>query len=75
MDTKDTRNEENRAERDLNRQEANELKARGKRRHENNTRKINKLWLWLGVIILIFILLWWLWAIGTFEDVTGVTNG
>lgn len=52
-----------------------ELLADGKNRKRNNTRKINRLWLWLGVIILIFILFWWLFSIGTFEDLIGVSNG
>lgn len=30
-------------------------------------RIINKVWLWIGVIILVAILLYWLFAIGTFE--------
>ena len=44
-------------------------------RHNNSTRKVNRLWLWLGVLILVFILLWWLYSIGTFEALTGVANG
>lgn len=28
---------------------------------------VNKIWLWIGVIILVAILLYWLFAIGTFE--------
>lgn len=75
MEKKDTNSEDRRTERDLERQEANEMKATGKNRHRENTRKINKLWIWLGVLILIFILIWWLWTFGIAEDVTGVTNG
>lgn len=56
-------------------QEAKELMADGKNRKRNSTFKINKLWLWLGVIILIFILFWWLFSIGTFEDIIGTANG
>lgn len=73
MDTKDKKyeNENN----GLVNQEAERLKAEGKMRKNKSTRKINKLWLWFGVLILIFILLWWLYSIGTFEDLTGISNG
>lgn len=54
---------------------ANSLRAEGKDEKRNHTRKINRLWLWLGVIVLVIILLWWLFSIGFIEDTTGVTNG
>lgn len=63
--------DEIRENRELVSHEANQLRADGKKRHNESTRKINKLWLWLGVIILIFILLWWLWSIGIFNDLSG----
>lgn len=74
MDKKDTHDNVH-GNRELINEEAGRLRAQGRRRRDNNTRKVNRLWLWLGVLILIFILLWWLWSIGTFEDLTGVTNG
>lgn len=74
MDTKDTRNEI-RKEHGLANEEVQKLRAEGKIRKNNGTRRVNRLWLWLGVLILIFILLWWLYSIGTFEALTGVTNG
>ena len=74
MDTKDTRNVI-RKEHGLANEEAQKLRAEGKIRKNNGTRRVNRLWLWLGVLILIFILLWWLYSIGTFEALTGVTNG
>ncbi len=52
-----------------------ELLTNGKRHKNDGVRKTNRLWLWLGVLILIFILLWWLWTIGMFGDLTGATNG
>lgn len=67
---KDARQELEIAER-----EGRSLKAKGKMRKRENTTKINKLWIWLGVLLLIFILLWWLMSIGMFEDLTGVSNG
>ena len=46
---------------------------RNKERHHTST--ANRLWLWLGVIILVFILLYWLFSIGIFEDLVGYFNG
>lgn len=67
---------EDRAERRLEeREEAKELLANGKNRKRNSTTKINRLWLWLGVIVLIFILFYWLFSIGLFEDILGTVNG
>lgn len=75
MDNDYKNNEEIRKERELVREETQQLRAEGKKRHNNSTRKVNRLWLWLGVLVLVFILLWWLYSIGTFEALTGVTNG
>ena len=72
MDKKDK--DEVRDIREVN-EEAQRLRADGKVRKNNGTRKVNRLWLWFGVLILIFILLWWLYSIGPFEALTGVTNG
>lgn len=54
---------------------ANSMKAEGRLRHRENTRKINRLWLWLGVLVLIAILLYWLFSIGIFKVLSGVSNG
>lgn len=54
---------------------AGSMPAEGKSRKRNSTVRTNRLWLWLGVIILIFILVYWLFAIGTFEDLIGYFNG
>ncbi|MCH5236794.1 MAG: hypothetical protein J1E95_03245 [Muribaculaceae bacterium] len=53
---------------------ARSMKAEGKEKHRENTRKMNRMWLWLGVLVLVAILLWWIFSIGFFEDTTGVTN-
>ena len=53
---------------------ARSMKAKEKENHRENTRKMNRLWLWLGVLVLVAILLWWIFSIGFFEDTTGVTN-
>lgn len=54
---------------------ADELRAEAKERKRKNTRRSNNWWLWFGVIILIFILVWWLWTMGIFGDMTGSFNG
>ncbi len=51
------------------------LPAEGKERKRKDTVKINRLWMWFGVIVLIFILLFWLFAIGTFGDLADWFNG
>ena len=50
---------------------ANSLKAEGRERHRENTRKINRLWLWLGVLILVAILLYWLFSMGLMSSIAG----
>lgn len=51
------------------------MTAEGKNRKRHGTARTNRLWIWLGVIVLIFILIYWLFAIGTFEDLIGYFNG
>ena len=36
---------------------------------------LNRLWVWLGVVVLILIILYWLFAIGTFGDLANWFNG
>ncbi|MDE5795880.1 MAG: hypothetical protein K2H75_02100 [Muribaculaceae bacterium] len=54
---------------------AQSLTAEGKNRKRMSTRRTNKLWIWLGVLVLIVILLWWIFSIGLLEDSAGVING
>ncbi|MBD5201675.1 MAG: hypothetical protein HDS85_06475 [Bacteroidales bacterium] len=61
--------------RENERQDNENLLANGKNRKRTDTGRTNRLWLWLGVIVLIFILLYWLFAFGTFEDLMNVFNG
>lgn len=81
MDTKERHIRENesrekREERAVNADLISEsLPAEGKERKRENTFKMNKIWIWLGVMILVIILLWWIFSIGLFADATGVTNG
>lgn len=66
METNDRRNEnETRDPRES--MEINRLRADEKIRKNESTRKINRLWMWLGIIILLFILFWWIFSIGGFE--------
>ena len=53
---------------------ARSMEAQQKDKHRESTRRMNKLWIWLGVLFLVAILLWWIFSIGFFEDTTGVTN-
>ena len=53
---------------------ARSMEADQKNKQREKTRRMNKLWLWLGVLFLVAILLWWIFSIGFFEDTTGVTN-
>ena len=69
------REERNRHEGDVNADQiARSMKAEQKEKQRENTRRMNRLWLWLGVLVLVAILLWWIFSIGFFEDTTGVTN-
>ncbi len=59
-----------------------EMRRAGKNTEENRQNKNdgvqqngNRLWVWLGVLVLIFILLYWLFAIGTFGDLANWFNG
>ena len=56
-------------------QVANGLIADAKMKKNEGTRRSNKLWLWLGMLILIFILLYWIFGIGTQEAIDGIDNG
>ncbi|MDE5843091.1 MAG: hypothetical protein K2H35_05080 [Muribaculaceae bacterium] len=54
---------------------AESMPAEGKNHKRKDTVRTNRLWMWLGIIVLVFILLYWLFAVGTFEDMLGVFNG
>lgn len=53
---------------------AKSMEAEEKNKERQHTKSMNKLWIWLGVLVLIALLLWWIFSIGFFEDTTGVTN-
>lgn len=54
---------------------ADSLRAESKDRNRKDTTRINKIWLWLGVLILIAILIWWLFTYVIAFDVAGDENG
>ena len=54
---------------------ADGLRANGKNVKRHDTKRINKLWLWLGVLVLLAILLWWLFTYVIFADSVGAFNG
>ena len=54
---------------------ADSLKANGKNQQRSSTKRINKLWLWLGVLILVIILIWWLFTYVIAFDAEGGENG
>lgn len=77
MDTRERHIKENEAHRhdDVNSDViADGLRAEGKDRKRNSTTRINKLWLWLGVLVLIAILIWWLFTYVIAFDVAGDEN-
>lgn len=74
MDTKEKHVKEN-EKRDNADLISESMPAEGRNRKNENTRKINRMWLWFGVLVLIAILLWWIFSMGLFEDMTGVANG
>lgn len=51
------------------------LKEECRKRKADGTRRSNNLWIWFGVIILVFIIIYWLFAIGTFGDLQNWFNG
>lgn len=58
-----------------NMRNAGDLKEEGRMRKEDGKQRSSRLWIWLGVLVLIFILLYWLFAIGTFGDLANWFNG
>lgn len=73
MDNKDRQEMENKAFDEMRNAGKNLEKSR--RNDEVGTQRSSRLWVWLGVLVLIFILLYWLFAIGTFGDLANWFNG
>ena len=73
MDNKNRQEMENKAFEEMRRAGRNIQESRQNK--EAGTQRTNRLWVWLGVLVLIFILLYWLFAIGTFGDLANWFNG
>lgn len=54
---------------------ADSLKANGRNRKRESTKRINRLWLWLGVLVLVAILLYWIFSIGIVGSLNDSFNG
>lgn len=52
-----------------------ELHAAGRNVQREGKGRSSRLWIWLGVIVLVFILIYWLFTLGVIEDIIGITNG
>lgn len=72
MDSKERHIRENEGNADLI---AKSLKAQAHERKRESTKKINRLWLWLGVLVLVAILLYWIFTFGIFGSLTDSFNG
>ncbi len=73
MENKDRQKMEDKAFEEMRNEGKNIEK--GRQRKEEGTQRSSRLWVWLGVIAMIFILLYWLFAIGTFGDLANWFNG
>lgn len=73
MESRDRQEKENKAFDEMRR--AGKNLEENRQRNDVGTPRTNRLWVWLGVLVLIFILLYWLFAIGTFGDLANWFNG
>ncbi|MDE6290512.1 MAG: hypothetical protein K2M16_03175 [Muribaculaceae bacterium] len=73
MENRDRQNKENKAFEEMRHEGKNVQESR--RNNDMGTQRGGRLWVWLGVLVLIFILLYWLFAIGTFGDLANWFNG
>ncbi len=73
MENKNLQEKENKAFDEMRRAGKNLEESRQNK--EVGTQRSSRLWVWLGVLVLIFILLYWLFAIGTFGDLANWFNG
>jgi hypothetical protein len=52
-----------------------EIMADGRNRRRQRTERISRLWLWLGISILLFILIYWMFTVGIWSDMIAYLNG
>ncbi len=72
MENKNLQEKENKAFDEMRRAGKNLQESR--QNNDVDTPRSSRLWVWLGVIVLIFIILYWLFAIGTFVELTNWYN-
>ncbi len=75
MDNRELREKENKAFDNMRNEGKNIERSRQNQNNDDIPQRSNRLWVWLGVLVLIFILLYWLFAIGTFGDLANWFNG
>lgn len=52
---------------------ADSMRVDAKNRHRETVTKNNRLWLWLGILVLVAILLYALFSLGLFEGMTNAS--
>jgi flagellar biosynthesis/type III secretory pathway M-ring protein FliF/YscJ len=59
-----------RTENELEEETLRELRRdiESRNRKFSNYKRNNRWWIWFGILVLIFILIWWLWTVGIFGD-------
>lgn len=73
MENKDLQEKENKAFEEMRRAGKNLQESR--RQDDDVPQRSNRLWMWLGALVLIFLIIYWLFAIGTFGDLADWFNG
>ena len=73
MEYRDHQNKENKAFDEMRHEGKNIQESR--RNDDIVPSRSSRLWVWFGVLVLIFILLFWLFYIGTFGDLANWFNG
>lgn len=71
MDSKENKQENGSGNADLI---ANSLRAEAENRRRDTVSKNNRLWLWLGILVLIAILLYALFSMGLFESMSSASG-
>lgn len=75
MEYRDRQDKENKAFDEMRHEGRNIQESRQNQNDDIEPSRTSRLWVWLGVLVLIFILLYWLFAIGTFGDLANWFNG
>lgn len=74
MENKDRQELENKAF-DKMRNEGKNVEKERQNKEEVGPQRSSRLWVWLGVLAMIFLILYWLFYIGTFGDLADWFNG